>query len=139
MFIYWGWDSACPSTRRPRTASTAPGRAAIVSTFALLGIFLFIATAALAYAGPLPGQQLTDVLGAAGPAVLGTPLDKLLIIAVLTSASASTQTTILPTARTVLSMARAEAIPWCSAVHPRYLCPVSPRSRWAGSRRLYVL
>ena len=43
--------------------------------------------------------------------VFGSPLDKLLIIAVLTSASASTQTTILPTARTSLSMARDKALP----------------------------
>ena len=43
-----------------------------------------------------------DALGLLGTAVLGSPLDKLVIIAVLTSAAASTQTTILPTARTSL-------------------------------------
>ena len=43
--------------------------------------------------------------------MLGSPLDKLLVLAVLTSAAASTQTTILPTARTALSMARWRAIP----------------------------
>ena len=42
----------------------------------------------------------------------------------LTSASASTQTTILPTARTTLSMARWGAIPKIfGRVHPRYLSP----------------
>ena len=47
-----------------------------------------------------------------------------MIIAVLTSASASTQTTILPTARTTLSMARWEAIPSAfGRVHPRFLTP----------------
>ena len=44
------------------------------------------------------------MLSALGGDVMGSPWDKLLIIAVLTSASASTQTTILPTTRTVLSM-----------------------------------
>src|SRR5262249_23706132 len=45
-------------------------------------------------------------------------------IAVLTSASASTQTTILPTARTTLSMARFGAIPKAfGRIHPRYLTP----------------
>lgn len=59
-----------------------------------------------------------------GHKVLGSGLDKLLIIAVLTSASASTQTTILPTARTVLSMARSNAIPTrFGAIHPRFLSP----------------
>jgi amino acid transporter len=43
---------------------------------------------------------------------------------VLTSASASTQTTILPTARTTLSMAAYKAIPAAFAkIHPRYLTP----------------
>ncbi len=47
-----------------------------------------------------------------------------MIIAVLTSASASTQTTILPTARTTLSMARWQAIPNSfGRIHPRYLTP----------------
>ena len=51
------------------------------------------------------------MLSALGTDVFGSPLDKLLIIAVLTSASASTQTTILPTTRTTLSMAAHGAIP----------------------------
>jgi amino acid transporter len=56
--------------------------------------------------------------------VFGSPLDKILIIAVLTSAAASTQTTILPTARTSLSMARAGAMPRVlGEIHPRYLTP----------------
>ena len=56
--------------------------------------------------------------------MLGVGLDKLVIIAVLTSAAASTQTTILPTARTSLSMARAKAMPESlGAIHPRFLTP----------------
>jgi amino acid transporter len=48
----------------------------------------------------------------------------LLAITVLTSASASTQTTILPTARTALSMAAFKAIPERFArIHPRFLTP----------------
>ena len=60
-----------------------------------------------------------------GNEVFGSPLDKILIIAVLTSAAASTQTTILPTARTTLSMARAgrDAASRSARVHPRYLTP----------------
>ena len=64
------------------------------------------------------------MLSSLGTAVFGSPLDKLLIIAVLTSAAASTQTTILPTARTTLSMARAKALPGSlGKIHPRYLTP----------------
>ena len=64
------------------------------------------------------------MLSALGTEVFGSPLDKILIIAVLTSAAASTQTTILPTARTTLSMARANAMPKSlGKVHPRFLTP----------------
>ena len=59
-----------------------------------------------------------------GQGVFGSPWYKLLIIAILTSASASTQTTILPTARTTLSMAKWRAIPDAfGKIHPRYLTP----------------
>jgi amino acid transporter len=64
------------------------------------------------------------VLSFLGSQVFPSPLDKLLIIAVLTSAAASTQTTILPTARTSLSMARHGALPKIiGRVHPRHLTP----------------
>ena len=64
------------------------------------------------------------MLSSLGTEVFGSPLDKILIIAVLTSAAASTQTTILPTARTTLSMARANAMPKSlGKVHPRFLTP----------------
>ena len=64
------------------------------------------------------------MLSVLGTDVFGSPLDKILIIAVLTSAAASTQTTILPTARTSLSMARAHAMPKALGdIHPRYQTP----------------
>jgi amino acid transporter len=51
---------------------------------------------------------------------------------VLTSASASTQTTILPTARTTLSMARKRALPASfGKIHPKYLTP-SYSTIWMG-------
>jgi amino acid transporter len=91
---------------------TGPGRAAVVSTLLLVVIYVVVSFAAQAHGGErfLVGHQ-DDVLSALGGSVLGSPLDKLLILAVLTSAAASTQTTILPTARTTLSMARWRAIP----------------------------
>ena len=63
---------------------------------------------------------------------MGSPWDKLLIIAVLTSAAASTQTTILPTTRTVLSMGAKKAIPsYWARVHPTHLTP-STSTIWMG-------
>jgi amino acid transporter len=125
VFIYWGWDSGVSVNEETENPATAPGRAAIVSTFVLVAIYLLVTTAAQAFGGvgSLTAHPL-DVLSPLGKGVLGSPLDKLLIISVLTSASASTQTTILPTARTTLSMARWKAIPGqFGNIHPRFLTP----------------
>jgi amino acid transporter len=107
-------------------SGTTPGRAAVASTFILVGIYVVVAVAAVAFAGAhaIATDTSGDALGLLGTKVLGTPWDKLVIIAVLTSAAASTQTTILPTARTSLSMARAGAMPESlGAIHPRFLTP----------------
>jgi amino acid transporter len=81
--------------------------------------------AAVAFAGPvLLSKNSTDIFAQIGTGVLGPGLDKLLILAVLTSASASTQTTIIPAARTALSMAEVGAIPKrFGEIHPKYLSP----------------
>ena len=125
VFIYWGWDSTVTVNEESRDSNEGPGKAALMATVILLLIYVIVSVAALAYGGP---QQLIDnsddVLSVLGEEVFGSPLDKILIIAVLTSAAASTQTTILPTARTSLSMARAGAMPKSlGAIHPRYLTP----------------
>lgn len=125
VFIYWGWDTTATVNEETEDPGEAPGKATVVSTLILLGIYLIVAVAAQAYAGvdSLVANQ-EDVLSSLGTEVFGSPLDKILIIAVLTSAAASTQTTILPTARTTLSMARAQAMPKSlGKVHPRFLTP----------------
>jgi amino acid transporter len=125
VFIYWGWDTTATVNEETEDPGEAPGRATVISTLILLGIYLIVAIAAQAYAGvdALVANQ-EDVLSSLGTEVFGSPLDKILIIAVLSSAAASTQTTILPTARTTLSMARAHAMPESlGRVHPRYLTP----------------
>ena len=125
VFIYWGWDTTATVNEETEDSSEAPGKATVVSTLILLGIYLIVAIAAQSYAGVddlIKNQE--DVLSSLGTEVFGAPLDKILIIAVLTSAAASTQTTILPTARTTLSMARAHAMPGSlGKVHPRFLTP----------------
>jgi amino acid transporter len=127
IFIYWGWDSGVAVNEESRDRNHGPGKAAVISTLILLLIYVLATAGAQAYHGPAflsnPSNQ-NDVLNALGKAVFGSPLDKLMIIAVLTSASASTQTTILPTARTTLSMARWKSIPGAfGSCHPRYFTP----------------
>ena len=125
VFIYWGWDSTVTVNEESKDSTEGPGKAALLATVILLAIYIVVAYAAQSYGGV---QQLIDnqddVLSVLGTQVFGSPLDKILIIAVLTSAAASTQTTILPTARTSLSMARAGAMPdSLGHIHPRFLTP----------------
>jgi amino acid transporter len=130
IFLYWGWDSGVAVNEESEDPSEGPGRAAVVSTLLLVVIYLFVAAGAQAYhgAGFFIGEaneaHREDVLHALGKGVLGSVGVKFLIVAVLTSASASTQTTILPTARTTLSMAKWGSIPSViGKIHPRFLTP----------------
>ncbi|GHJ37229.1 APC family permease [Streptomyces sp. TS71-3] len=136
IFIYWGWDSAVSVNEETADASRTPGRAAIWSTVLLLVTYVAVTYAAQAFAGTgskgigLGNEDNSgDVLSVLGGSVFGTHgagwvFAKLLVLMVLTSAAASTQTTILPTARTVLSMSSFRALPKSfSRIHPRFRTP----------------
>jgi amino acid transporter len=136
LFIYWGWDTAVAVNEETRDRDRTPGRAAIISTVILLITYVLVILAAQSFAGVgSKGIGLTnsnnssDVISVLGSAVFGgsgfgTFLARLLILMVLSSAAASTQTTILPTARTTLSMSAYKALPRSfSRMHPRYLTP----------------
>ncbi len=136
FFIYWGWDTAVTCNEESDDPGKTPGRAAVISTVLLLVTYALVSISAVAFAGV--GEEgvglgnpdnSADVFRAIGPDLFGdSALGKagliLLAASILTSASASTQTTILPTARTALSMAVFKAIPSNFArIHPRYLTP----------------
>jgi len=125
VFIYWGWDTAVTVNEESKDAKRTPGVAALLSTLVLLAIYMIVSVAAQAFHGPgFLTNHSTDILNALSKDVLGSPWDKLLIIAVLTSASASTQTTILPAGRSALSMAVHKAFPpRFASIHPRHLSP----------------
>jgi amino acid transporter len=90
-------------------------------------IYMLVSAGSQAYHGTAfiaNEENAGDVLNALGHGVLGSVGVRFLIVAVLTSAAASTQTTILPTARTTLSMAHWGALPKIiGKVHPRFLTP----------------
>jgi amino acid transporter len=125
VFIYWGWDTTVAVNEESQDSNHTPGVAALASTVVLLLIYVIVGVAAQAYGGvDYLIKHQDDVLSALGTEVFGSPLDKILIIAVLTSAAASTQTTILPTARTTFSMAFHGAMPASfGKVHPVHLTP----------------
>jgi amino acid transporter len=102
----------------------------------LLAIYVLVTTATQAYAGishkgiglgnPHNADDVFSVLGNAvfGHSAIGNFAVHLLVLMVLSSAAASTLTTILPTARTTLSMAAHQAIPQQFArVSARYMTP----------------
>jgi amino acid transporter len=91
----------------------------------LLLIYLVTSYGAVALLGPqFVSDNSDDAMFALGKVALPTIMLKLLIIAVLTSAAASCQTTILPATRTMLSMgAHGAAPPKMARIDPRRLTP----------------
>ena len=153
VFIYWGWDTAVSVNEETKDRNKTPGRAAIISTLLLLVTYALVITSVQAFAGVgTSGNGLansansSDVLSIQGHAIfgssgVGTFFTHLLLLMVLSSAAASTQTTILPTARTSLSMAAYKAIPSSFArIHPRFLTPTVSTLVMGGiSIVLYVI
>ena len=127
VFIYWGWDTTVTVNEETEDPGEAPGRAAIWATIILVLTYVIVTVAAISFGGPdrLANDESGDVLGLLANDVFGsTTLGKIVVIAVLSSAAASCQTTILPTARTALSMARAKAMPAkLGEIDRRYLTP----------------
>jgi amino acid transporter len=153
LFIYWGWDTAVSVNEETKDSQTTPGRAAVLSTVVLLVTYALVVLATQSYAGigtkgiglqnPNNSNDVFNALGGSvfGGSGFGSFLTHLLLFMVLTSAAASTQTTILPTARTTLSMAVYKAIPKAFArIHKRFLTPtVSTVVMGLASIALYVV
>jgi amino acid transporter len=153
IFIYWGWDTAVACNEESDDPGSTPGKAAVLSTFLLLGTYAIVTVASIAFAGvgdTGPGltnpDNAADVFSSIGPALFGDSFIGhvgllALSATILTSASASTQTTILPTARTTLSMGVYKALPTSFAkIHRKYLTPtVSTIVMGAASIFFYVM
>ena len=153
LFIYWGWDTSVSVNEETAERETTPGRAAVISTVVLLVVYELVILSSQSYAGlgtkgiglGNPDHQ-GDVLSVLGGSVFGSSgfgsfMTHLLLLMVLSSAAASTQTTILPTARTTLSMAVYKAIPSHFArIQRRFLTPtVSTVTMGVVSIALYVV
>jgi amino acid transporter len=136
LFLFWGWDTAVCVNEESQDRAKGPGRAGIVATLLLLVTYLLVTVSAQAFAGvgdsgiglanPDNANNVLSVLGEAvfGEGTFGVVLTHLLILMVLASAAASTQTTIMPTARTTLSMATFRALPAAFGnLHARFKTP----------------
>ena len=152
VFIYWGWDTTTSINEETDEPGRIPGTAGVISTIILLGTYFFLTLSVQSYAGiGTHGVGLTntahqnDVLSVLGTSVfgtsfIGTVLTKLLLLMILTSAAATTQTTILPNARTMLSMAFHKALPqWFGHVHPKYKTPTVSTVTFAVASIIFYL
>lgn len=148
VFLYWGWDTTVSLNEETVHPERTPGRSAIVATVILLLVYLIATVAAIALVGvgdADPGlanpERRDDVLAVLGSIAFGHGYgSKALILAVLVSTIAATQTTILPTARNFLSMAAHGALPGAFArVHKESASPtVSTIVMGIGSLLLYL-
>jgi amino acid transporter len=114
VFFFWGWDTACNVNEETKNAERSPGQAGILSMFILLFIFLLAIIAIQLFLSQNalndPNNQ-ADILYYFAQQLSGTPLAYLMVLAVLSSTVATTQTTLLPSSRLTFSMARDGVFP----------------------------
>ncbi len=126
VFMYWGWESAVNLNEESENSEEAPGKAGVVSTILLLFIYIGTAIMIVAVASQSLIEEYDDdagLFGAVAKEVMG-PLWPLLVLSVVISALASSQTTILPASRTSLSMGVAKAFPsMFKEIHPKHGTP----------------
>ncbi len=127
IFIYWGWDTVLAINEETKDREKTPGRAALISTVLLLGIYILFTVAMVAYAGTGKSglgsaKNADDIFAVIGVPLLGAAAP-ILTAVVLISAAASLQTTIMPTARGTLAMAVYKALPRRFASVNRFQAP----------------
>jgi amino acid transporter len=127
VFLYWGWESAVNLTEEVEDSATAPGKAAVWSTVILLVTYVAVGFAVVAYAGTAylaeNAAEEEFIFALLADEAMGD-WHWVVLLAVSTSALASTQTTIIPASRTALSMARRHALPAHFArINPRFRTP----------------
>lgn len=126
VFCYWGWESAVNLNEESDDSLEAPGRAGVVSTIILLVVYLGSAVAVLGVLSLDTLKQYDDdesLFAYVGEVVLG-PFGWILVLSIIVSGLAATQTTILPASRGSLSMAVQGAFPdKFREVHPSWGTP----------------
>lgn len=129
VFAYWGWESTVNLSEETTDGSHANGRAAVISTVILVTIYVSVAMASAALVGPTNLEKMNDEVGTSILADLanlagGEWLRIVVSIAVIIAAIATTQTTIIPASRVILSMGRSHAAPkWMARIHPAHHTP----------------
>ena len=124
VFIYWGWDAAFSVNEETRNATDA-ARGGLIALVAMLGLFL---VGALAFQRVMSTDELIrngpQALTFLGSRLAPEPWASLPLAALMCSAFASLQSSVIPTARAALAMGRDRTLGavW-QRVHPRYGSP----------------
>ena len=124
-FFFWGWDTAVNLNEETKDRSRTPGRAAVLSMWLLLAVFMlnFVAVQMLLTPKQISDQG-TNVLFYFGNQLFGSWAGYIMIFAVLSSTVATTQTTLLPAARIAYSMSRDRVFPKVfGTIHPKFKTP----------------
>ncbi|WP_411732601.1 APC family permease [Paeniglutamicibacter sp.] len=147
IFIFWGWDVTLTMNEETTNPAKVPGRAAMLTVLIIMGIYMAISLAVIAYAGvgetglgagnPENQESIFAVL--AGP-VMG-PFAILMSLAILSSSAASLQSTLVSPARTLLAMGYYKALPETfGRISPRFMSPsVATITAGAASAGFYVI
>ncbi len=131
VFFFWGWDTAVNLNEESKNSSRIPGQAGVISMFLLLVIFVMNIVAVQMFISPKAMSALynsgnvTTVMTTFATQAIGNWAYYVMLIAVLSSTVATTQTTLLPAARITLSMARDKVWPSIfKIIDPKRLNPV---------------
>ncbi|MFF7765036.1 APC family permease [Streptomyces massasporeus] len=126
VFFFWGWDAAFSVNEETKDPGDS-ARGGLIALFAMLGLFLF---ASVAFQREMSLAELVrngpQALPYLGEKLAAEPWATLPLIALMFSAVASVQATLIPTARGLLAMGRDRTMgPLWTRVHPRYGTPAA--------------
>ncbi|MFI5797818.1 APC family permease [Streptomyces sp. NPDC051677] len=126
VFFFWGWDAAFSVNEETKTPGDA-ARGGLIALSAMLGLFLF---ASVAFQREMSLTELIkngpQALPYLGEKLAAEPWATLPVVALMCSAAASVQSTLIPTARGLLAMGRDRTMgPVWTRVHRRYGTPAA--------------
>jgi amino acid transporter len=112
VFFFWGWDTAANLNEESEDSRSVPGNAGIISMFILIVLFMIASSAvqALVPADTLSKQGATAFFYFAQQ-VFPAPWSYAILVAILASTVATTQTTLLPATRLTYAMSRDDVFP----------------------------
>ena len=146
IFLFWGWDVTLTMNEETKDPERTPGRAAAVTVFVIIAVYILSALAVISWAGigseglgaGNPDNQESIFAVLAGP-ILG-PFAVIMSSAILVSSLASLQSTMVSPARTLLAMGFYRAVPTRFAeLSPRFNSPAFATWVCAGFAGLFYV